>query len=301
MLEVFAKTDVVRDRPADRDLAAIAKPNLQPADDETIPYVEVGERVAKSRPASVVVLPASVANAAPPPAPAEAHDPAWFGVRFQPLAFEPLTGPIGNRFARDLIAYHEPSHAISDQYRILQNEVARQVGSRTGMSLLFASARPSAGTTAVTLNLAITWARASNAKIVVVDANFAHPDVSARVGVRGSPGLRDVVARIVPLPWAVQETGETRLSVLTAGTDHGTAALEGVPAVIDQLSQRFDWILIDGPTWSEHPEASPLPSMCDATFLVVRRSEMDSPAVADFITTIPRRGGRLLGSILTER
>src|SRR5205085_8748466 len=117
-------------------------------------------------------------------------------------------GPPASRFARELVAFHQPEHEVSDEYRRLLSDIEAQVGADAGKALLFTSALAGAGTTSVLLNLALTRARRDAGKVAVVDANLDRPAVAKRLGAAPAPGLREVLSRTVPLAWGLQETGQ---------------------------------------------------------------------------------------------
>src|SRR5258708_1015890 len=54
-------------------------------------------------------------------------------------------------------------------------------------------------------------------RVFVVDADEARPAVAERLGLRGRPGLAEVLAGTESLDRALQETGVDRLAALTAG------------------------------------------------------------------------------------
>ena len=57
-------------------------------------------------------------------------------------------------------------------------------------------------------------------------------------------GLREALAQSVPPVWALQETGQPDLSALANGNPALPATMDCWPLVLDQLKQRFDWVLL---------------------------------------------------------
>src|SRR5262249_28904449 len=149
---------------------------------------------------------------------------------------------IGGGFGSELIAFHQPNHPVSVQYRSLIAEIVTQLPGNKPRLLMFTAAKPGAGATTVALNLGVTLAR-QDSRIIVADANFAQPDMAKRLGVPASPGLRDVVARHSPLTWSIQETMQSGLLALTAGRDDAPSATAIAP-IIEQLRGRHDWTIV---------------------------------------------------------
>src|SRR5262245_34547220 len=82
----------------------------------------------------------------------------------------------------DVIAFHQPDHPVSGEYRIVRDEIRRQFEEPRPRLLLFAAAAPVAGTTTVLLNTAVSLTQ-DGAKVLVVDANYDRPAVAPRLGV----------------------------------------------------------------------------------------------------------------------
>jgi Mrp family chromosome partitioning ATPase len=264
----------------------------QPDDDgdDQTPFIEVGG----PRPTGTVL------KFAPPPlriaaAPVTPRPPAddVFAVRFEPVRAS-RHSRLG--YGPELVAFHDPSHAVSLQYHDLLTAIAGQLPGSQPRVLLFASAGAGAGTTTVVLNLAFTLARHGEARAVVVDANPRHPDVAVRLGLPAAPGLVEVLDRRTPLAWSLQETRLPGVAVLTAGK--GNIALEaaGYAPVIERLRQEWDWVVIDGGAWGAGSEPAALAECCDAVYLVARGS---GDAAADVRDAILEKSGRLRGCVVT--
>jgi Mrp family chromosome partitioning ATPase len=286
------------------------EPSLR--DDEAeandVPFIEVGIPATRATKTSGPRLPIPAiiplsrpTPRLPDPPPAQA-EPTFFHVSFQPLPFP--TAPAGapdQRFAPELVAYHYPDHAASEQYRTFARELEAQLGDDPGKALLFSAAHPQAGTTSVLLNLAITLAKRGDCRVIVVDAQFARPACAARLGGAPLPGLREVLARTVPLVWALQETGLPQLHLLANGQPTREPIMDVWPLVLDQLRQRSDWILIDSPDWGSRPELPALAATCPATYLVLRPDDLLGSTVNDLLSEIPRHGGQLRGYVLAQK
>lgn len=290
------------------DLApSLPQHELEDRDVSDVPFIEVGATPAKGASRTVsdrsvipAIIPMSRSAVAPEP-PRAPESISYFRVTFQPLPFPTSAGgSLEHRLSKELAAFHHPEHAVSDQYRTLAGELERQHTTQAHRALLFSACQGSVGTTTVLLNLAITLAQSRNERTLVVDANFSKPAVAGRLGVPGAPGLREVLARTVPLSWGVHDTGLPHLNVLPNGQRAGEPDFSIWPVLLDQLRQRFDWILIDAAPWESRPELPVLVGTCPATYLVFGQSDLDQPSWNDVMHEIPRHGGTLRGYMLTQ-
>jgi Mrp family chromosome partitioning ATPase len=305
--------------PAPDSLAPLSPP-AEPSEEtaaatDEIPFIEVGgpgatleasARVLASTPKKGPSHPAALPPVLASPAPGEASRLLGpVGVAYQPLpAGARCGGPAAQRFSPHLIAFHQPDHPVSEQYRAVLAGMTAHLAGGPQILLLAAPARGT-GTTTVLLNLALTRARLSNRRVVVVDANLRHPTVAAQLGLSPVPGLRDAVARSVPLMRAIQESGQPELAVLAAGEAIPPGGAwpmgEALRAVLQQLRRQFDWVLVDAPSWDEGPEMVALCSGCDTVFLVLRPADVGTAGVAELGRLIPPLGSSLGGYLLTQR
>src|SRR5690349_12227653 len=197
--------EVEAEEPAEVEAGADAVPFPELEDDDAVPFIEVG---GPREPALRIVTPPPPPPPTTPPPPrnevtptrAPAPDPTGplppagpFTIAFQPVHAGRLPG---RGFGPELIAYHQPDHPVSVQYRSLAAEIARQLPGAGPRVLLFTAASAGAGTSTVLLNLAITLARQEAARVVAVDANVARPALAAWLGVPAGPGLAEARAGV---------------------------------------------------------------------------------------------------------
>jgi Mrp family chromosome partitioning ATPase len=280
--------------------------------EEEVPFIEVG---GKNMPveASRSVL-ASAPKSSPKlqlhrPEPVES--PVIEGAKETPadiIAFRPLPGepemlaPATERLAPEVVAFHQPDHAISHQYEQVASAIDQQVSGGRSRVLLFTAASPRADTSSVVLNLAVVLGRQRSSRLVVVDAHPREAKTTARLGFAGRPGLRDVLGGFSSLERVLVDTGIESLVALTAGRDNPLPCMvagEAMLAVLRHLKSRFDCVLIDAPGWDGRPDVTALGAACDAIYLVMRKEDAESESTRNLLQLIPLQGGRLKGCILT--
>jgi Mrp family chromosome partitioning ATPase len=267
-------------------------------EDPTIPFIEVG---GPSEPGIRLLVPpaepASPPRAAVRPPEPEALPPELFTVRFQPVHAGRRPG---RGFGPELVAYHQPDHPVSVQYRSLAAEILTQLPGSPPRAVAFTAPAPQAGTSTVLLNLAVTLTRQEAARVVVVDAHAGRPALADRLGLPVGPGLREVLARQSPLAWSLHDTAQPNLAALTAGRPGPAWDAAELPGVIELLRGRADWVLVDGGMWDPAAPVS-WAEACDAVYLVVRQESVNSPDVVALQETILEATGRLRGCVITQR
>lgn len=177
--------------------------------------------------------------------------------------------------------------ALAEEFRLIKRQLintARAVWSANSGAnenrarmILVCSAKPNDGKTFCAINLALSMAAEKDVEILLVDADFAKPDVMARLGGREGPGLLDALAGdIDDVESCVIETDVPQLSVLPAGTrsnaDTELLASERAGAILESLAaadpRRI--VIFDSPPALAASPASVLAGQVGQVMLVVR-------------------------------
>lgn len=141
-----------------------------------------------------------------------------------------------------------------------------------GAAVLITSPKKAEGKTTVAAALAAMLAQASY-QVIIVDGNLRQPATHLSLGANNSGiGLSSLLTSKGDMNAAVQRTRVPDIWFLPAGQGVANPALQferGLPAILAELRQRVDCVIIDGPAVLSGAEASVLASMVDGTVLVV--------------------------------
>ena len=115
--------------------------------------------------------------------------------------------------------------ALAEEFRIVKRQLLLSaIGGRgaepvrNGRAILVASAEPDEGKTFCAVNLAMSLAREKSIEVVLVDADFAKPEILSTLGVPGGPGLVDALCDpAIDIEACLIRTDLANLSVLPAG------------------------------------------------------------------------------------
>jgi tyrosine-protein kinase len=168
-------------------------------------------------------------------------------------AAAPLLGTIGKRSTLNpapLMA-SDPLSPHAEAYRSLRSHLAMATGEqRQPRALMVSSAVPGEGKTEVVANLGLALAQAGE-HVVVVDANLRSPRLAALLDLPSEVGLTNLLAGTTTLRLALRRQPASSLEVLPSGSPCPTPAelFEGErwKAVLDELTDGFDWVLVDAP------------------------------------------------------
>jgi Mrp family chromosome partitioning ATPase len=279
---------------------------------EEVPYIEIGpsrtvegSRLVLAQPVGpqLRIVPGPPQNVPPvfePLAPAARQTAVQ--ISFRPLGPGMVLLSPARRLAPDLIAFHQPDHPASEQYRQIAASLRRDLTPGVTPVWFFTALAAESGTTTAVLNLGICLAQ-EGVRVVVVDGNLHRPALADRLGLRGKPGLAEVLCGKESLERVLQETGVANLTALTAGEGDPGRPLHALTAtcrpVLRQLRDRCDVILLDGEPYDGRPSAE-LASVADALCVVVPEDEADTPATEDRLRALLQRGLPVRGCLVTR-
>jgi exopolysaccharide/PEP-CTERM locus tyrosine autokinase len=146
---------------------------------------------------------------------------------------------------RGMLVPGGPVSALAEEFRMVKRQLliaAREGDTPRPRSVLVCSAQPDEGKTFCAVNLALSLAAERDLEVLLVDADFAKPDVPDTLGLPAGPGLLDALADpAIDLESCVIPTDVPHLSVLPAGTrsDNDTELLasDRARALLDRLEQ----------------------------------------------------------------
>lgn len=158
----------------------------------------------------------------------------------------------------------------------------------------------------VAANLSTAWSK-MGAKVVLVDADIASPQLEKWFKLSNQPGLMDLVKQTVPvekIQETLQSTSIPGLMVLPIGTVDDTSYdslnAESLHRVVSQLSQQADAIVVNGPSVLTGDEAAVIASQAHGVLLALRSGETTLQATTDARDVLSVVNGNLLGSVLLE-
>lgn len=183
-----------------------------------------------------------------------------------------------------------PINSLAEEFRMVKRQLlltARAVAAKDtakaadrARMILVCSAQPNEGKTYCAINLALSMAAEKDVEILLVDADFAKPDVLDRLGLPQGPGLLDALAGAIDdVEGCIIDTDVPQLSVLPAGTkttsDTELLASDRARAILDRLAQANPRriVIFDSPPALAASPASVLALHVGQVLLVVRADQ----------------------------
>jgi receptor protein-tyrosine kinase len=173
-----------------------------------------------------------------------------------------------------LVNINKPRDAPGEEFRTLRTRLNHLQTLQPLKTLVVTSASPAEGKSFTATNLALTQAQLTDKRVILADFDFRRPSVEKTLQLSASPGITDYLRGEIPLSKAIRKLASPDLYVMTAGQNVPNPLellnLRECRALIDELHQNFDWVIIDSPPLLFAADGNLLATMCDGTILVVR-------------------------------
>nr|WP_294813732.1 AAA family ATPase [uncultured Sphingomonas sp.] len=193
--------------------------------------------------------------------------------------------------------------AMAEEFRMVKRQLlltARAVATKDGAKaadrarmILVCSARPDEGKTFCAINLALSMAAEKDMEILLVDADFAKPDVLGRLGLPEGPGLLDALAGTVAnVEECIVDTDVPQFSVLPAGTrtnnDTELLASDRARAILDGLAKANPRriVIFDSPPALAASPAAVLAAQAGQVMLVVRADRTSESDLREAVSVL---------------
>ena len=202
---------------------------------------------------------------------------------------------------RRLLLGPNSSFYIQEAYNTLRTNIRFAIPGEGCKRLCLTSGLASEGKSTTILNLAISFSE-TGSKVLLIDGDMRRPSLARLLIEKVSPGLSNVLAGLCDADEAIRQNVRPNLDLLFAGeVPPNPLELLGNPRMkklIDDMSQRYDYILVDTPPVSIVSDACEVANVTDGVLFLVRQNETEKEAVIRGIKQLELSNSRLLGFVL---
>jgi protein-tyrosine kinase len=211
--------------------------------------------------------------------------------------------PVWNIQPRYSVFSDEPnSKAGAERFRTLRSRLFQIAATRPLQRLIVTSSVPEEGKTFVTANLAQSFARQPECRVLLIDADLRASRLHIPFGAPATPGLSDYLQGDADEERVTQVGPGGNLCLIPGGRNVSNPSellhCERMKSLLENMSKMFDWIILDTPPSLAVHDASALADLCDGVLFVIRAGSTDveaaTKASADF------RDKNLLGVVLNR-
>ena len=202
-----------------------------------------------------------------------------------------------------LITRALPSSAFAEAYRFLRTDLLFTCEDQPLQTLCVVTPKPGQGGTTTIANLAITLAEADR-RVILVDADLRRPSLHRIFDLPNEVGLTSVLGSGTALSDALQSTGIPNLLLLAAGPPaHNPSNLissNRMRALMRELRERCDFVLLDTPSAIAFSDAAIIASMTDGALMVVRARQPLRGSQLQVTSLLNKARANVIGVVLND-
>jgi polysaccharide biosynthesis transport protein len=197
---------------------------------------------------------------------------------------------------------------VAEAYRALRTGLLLSAPGRPPKTILVTSVRMGDGKTTTATNIAISLAQLG-ASVVVMDCDLRKPSIHGVFGIPQGPGLSTYLTRKGNLDeitrgGAADQLAGENLNLIPAGpTPPNPSELlssEGMKRLLEQLSDRYDHVVLDSPPLGSVTDPVVLSTLADGVILVVHGGRNSRQAVQRGCQELLSVGAKIFGIVLNN-
>lgn len=206
-------------------------------------------------------------------------------------------------FSNDLIAAYKPFSAQVEMLRALRSQLMLRCFNEDRKALAIVSPNAREGRSYLAANLAVVFSQLGE-RTLLIDADLRDPRQHLIFNLARNAGLTSILAgranhdAIVRIPYF------SDLSVLAAGpVPPNPLELLGrseFARLLDELTQRFDIILIDTPAGVSYSDAEIVAARAGNALMVTRKDRTPLGSAKAFVSQLTASGAAVIGSVLNK-
>jgi protein-tyrosine kinase len=167
----------------------------------------------------------------------------------------------------------------AERFRTLRSRLYQMAGTRPLRRVLVTSSVAAEGKTFVAANLAQSFVRQPDQRVLLIDADLRVSRLHQALGAPGTPGLTEYLRGEADEFAVIQKGGDDNLCLIPGGAEvtNPSELLLGdrMKKLLDLLTPVFDWIILDSPPALAVHDASSLADLCNGVLFVVKAGKTD--------------------------
>jgi protein-tyrosine kinase len=243
-------------------------------------------------------MPAAVSfeNAAAPTS--STRSPGFFARLFSGSKSQAVEG--ANDANKRRIALLQPDSYVAEQYRSLRGRIDALASQRPIKTLAVTSANSGEGKSTCAVNLATVTAMSVGRNVLLIDCDLRRPKIHWTLGLQPQAGLAEVLLNQATATDAIQKLDGINLDILPVRTIPSNPsellASPEMQRLLEEVSGRYDRIILDTPACLGLPDAKSVSEICDGLVMVVRADVTPKEEVQAALDILDRR--RVVGMVL---
>lgn len=193
----------------------------------------------------------------------------------------------------------------TERYQDLKVNLLTRYPDKSIKTILFAATTHGDGASTIAINFATTLAKDCQLKVLLVDVNLRTPALHEVFHIEHAPGLSDLLTNNGKVSPQIKKVGPGGFYVLPCGSNHsGPVGLFESPRFdrfLKIMRERFDYVILDAPPFSQFSDSRVICSKVDGVILVLKYGTTRRQVALRVKKELEDSGGKLLGVVMNKR
>lgn len=215
-----------------------------------------------------------------------------------------LNKPAENGIEKNLVALLQPNSFEAEQYNMLMTNLLHGKRNTVPQVIMVTSSDINEGKSLTAANLAISIARNTEKKVLLIDCDLRLPTIHKLFGLGDVPGLSEYLSRNIPLAPLLKKHKLDRLTILPAGSPPENPfkllSKEKMTKLINWFTERYKdlIIILDTAPPQITSESNTVSKFSDGIILVANQGSTRMEALNELVDMLGRE--KLLGVIMNR-
>jgi capsular exopolysaccharide synthesis family protein len=200
-----------------------------------------------------------------------------------------------------LTAHDLPKSPISEQYRLIRNNLYFSSVDKEIKTIVVTSPEPSDGKSTTSANLSIVLSQQGK-QVLLIDADLRKPTVHFAFNVSNLDGLTSVLAKEISLEEAIIKSYIPNLDILPSGpippNPSELLGSKSMEMVMEDLRESYDYIVFDTPPILAVSDSQVMANKCDGVIMVVASGKTKRDRALKAKDLLEKANSSLLGVIV---
>jgi succinoglycan biosynthesis transport protein ExoP len=201
----------------------------------------------------------------------------------------------------ELVVHEHPLSGIAEAARSIRTNLTFMNPDRPFRRLLVSSGAPMEGKTTVACSIAIALAQGGQ-RVCILDCDLRRPRIHRIFQREGDAGITNVIVGEVTIDDVAKPTMVENLWAIPAGPVPPNPAdmlhSDRFRKLLDELSERFDRVVIDSPPIAAVTDSAILSTLADGTVFVVRAFKTSKQLARQALRILHDVDARVVGAVL---
>ena len=193
---------------------------------------------------------------------------------------------------------------IAEAFRTVRTNISFSDVDNEVQTILFTSTKQNEGKSTVIANVAYSFSKLENCKVLLMDLDLRNPSVHKKFKVGNIYGVTDVLLEKRSFQGCVKETDVKNLDIITAGeipfNPSEILSSKKMKEFINNLQDVYDYVFIDTPPIGIVTDAGILSTYSDGVAMVVGSGEVPIDLAKTSMKRLNKVNANIVGVILNK-